>query len=451
MTNLRLNEERLRAAASLAVDQALSLGDVAVSATARIGGGMRVTVAQGTADKALRDLTQSLVVTVYNQGRMGTASTSSLDEVAIRRAATEAVATAALVSPDPDAGLADPALLAHDTPMPELASPSGLSVAELSDRAFALDAAASSTKIPPGTAIRVAETGVASSDGRVALATSAGFCRSYSFSHHALWAMVKAEQDGQSAIDGNQSMERRFQTLDSVEAVAATAVERAVSQLGSRSLPTQRASILFDARTATSLLGPLVGALNGTAQFRRTSLFQDALGTSIAPDHIDLLEDPFVPFGMASGAYDREGVAGQRRAVIEAGMVKGYLLDSRAARRLSMQSTGNADGPWNLRFSSRNSPALDRAALCARMGQGLLVTKLSGGATDPVSGNWTYAASGFWVADGALAFPVSDITVGGNLRQMIGSLDAIGSDVYRQGAFQSGSILIHDLQIGGAS
>lgn len=449
MINLRLNEERLRALASLAVDQALSLGDVAVSATARIGGGMRVTVAQGTADKALRDLTQSLVVTVYQQGRMGTASTSSLEEAAIRRAATEAVATSGRVAPDPDAGLADPATLAHDTPLPELASPSGMTVAELSEMAFAVDAAARAAAVPPGAGIRVAEAGVASSDGRVALATSAGFCRSFSFSQHGLWAMVKAEQDGQSAIDVAQSTERRFQALDSVEMVAAKAVERAVSQLGGRSLPTQRASILFDARIASALLGDLVGALGGVAQYRRTSLFQDALGSQIASDHVDLLEDPFLPYGLASGAYDREGVAGQQRAVIEAGVVRGYFLDSRAARRLAMRSTGNADGPWNLRFTSRN-PAEDRAALCARMGRGLLVTQLNGGATDPVTGNWTRAVGGFWVEDGVPSFPVSGITVGGNLRDMIGGIVTIGGDLYRQGAFQTGSILIHDLQIGGA-
>ncbi|MQP66906.1 hypothetical protein GE253_16350 [Niveispirillum sp. SYP-B3756] len=449
MINLRLNEERLRALASLAVDQALALGDVAVSATARIGGGMRFTVAQGTADKALRDLTQSVVVTVYQQGRMGTASTSSLEETAIRRAAAEAVATSGRVAVDPDAGLADPATLAHDTPLPELASPSGLSVAELSALAFEMDAAACGCAILPGIATRVAEAGVASSDGRVALATSAGFCRSFSFSNHGLWAMVKAEKDGQSAIDVAQSTERRFQSLDSVEMVAQKAVERAVAQLGARSLATQRASILFDARIASALLGDVVGALGGVAQFRRTSLFQDSLGTQIAPDHIDLLEDPFLPFGLASGAYDREGVAGQQRAVIEAGVVRGYFLDSRAARRLSMRSTGNADGPWNLRFISR-APAGDRAALCARMGRGLLVTQFNGGATDPVTGNWTRAAGGFWVEDGVPTFPVSGITVGGNLRDMIGGIVTIGSDLYRQGAFQTGSILIHDLQIGGA-
>ncbi len=449
MINLRLNEERLRAVATLAVDQALSLGDVAVSATARIGGGMRFTVAQGTADTALRDLTQSLVVTVYQRGRMGTASTSSLEEAAIRRAAAEAVATAGRVAPGPDAGLADPATLAHDTPLPELASPSGLSVAELSALAFELDAAARARALLPGIATRVAEAGVASSDGRVALATSAGFCRSFSFSNHGLWAMVKAERDGQSVIDVAQSTERRFQALDSVETVAAKAVERAVSQLGSRSLPTQRASILFDAPVASALLEDLVGALGGAAQFRRTSLFQDSLGTQIAPDHIDLLEDPFQPYGLASGAFDSEGVAGQQRAVIEAGMVRGYFLDSRAARRLAMRSTGNADGPWNLRFTSR-APAEDRAALCVRMGRGLLVTQFNGGATDPVTGNWTRAAGGFWVEDGVPTFPISGITVGGNLREMIGGIVTIGSDFYRQGAFQTGSILIHDLQIGGA-
>jgi PmbA protein len=262
--------------------------------------------------------------------------------------------------------------------------------------------------------------------------------------------MVKAERDGQSVVDSAQTIDRRINALDSIGQVAATAVQRALSQLGGRSLPTQRAAIIFDARIASALLGDLVWALGGTAQFRRTSLFQDAIGTRIAPDHIDLTEDPFQPFGLASGGYDREGVAGQRRHVIEGGVVRGYFLDSRAGRRLSMSSTGNADGPWNLRLASRATPE-DRGALCARMGRGLLVTQLNGGATDPVTGNWTRAVTGLWVEGGEPAFPVSGVTVGGNLRDMIGGIVTIGSDLYRQGAFQCGSILIHDLQIGGAA
>ncbi len=444
------DEATLRDAAALAVDHAGALGADGVSASAVAGGGIRIVVRDGVADTAVRDGYQSLGVTVFRNGRSGSASTAALDAPAIRRAADEAFAIAGHVQPDATAGLADPASLSMTGWIPDLLAPSGKDAAALLDLALESEALALARPVVPGVSLRISEAGAASDDRIMALATSAGFCRSIASSSHGRWIMALAQGADGAAQDYDETSDRRFDRLVDPGVVAARAIERTVGKLGARAIAGRRAPILFDARIASAIVSDLVTALSGGLQYRRASWLLDAMDRPIAPDHVDLQEDPFEPFGMASGAFDAEGVAGTTRRVIDGGVVRGYFLASYSARRLGLRSTGNANGPWNLQLVSRDASG-DGAAMRARLGTGLLVTELLGGATDPVTGTWTRAVGGFWVERGEIVHPVGDVTVAGTMPAMLAGLVAIGNDVHRSGAVRSGSILIDDMQIGGAA
>ncbi|MGP7797005.1 TldD/PmbA family protein [Sphingomonas sp. CLY1604] len=448
MSSLRLLESDLAAAAQSAVERALAIGADGASATARSGGGVRVTVRRGddrpAIDTAVRDLTQSLAITVLRDGRSGSASTAALDAEAIRRTVAEATTIAAAVQPDPDAGLPDPAWLAFDGPQPPLAAPANRPIDGLIDLALA------TAQAVEGPCVRLDEAGIVANESRSALVTSAGFCRTTHSSYHALWAMVLAEDDGGNVRDFSQSSERRFDALDAPSAVAGAAVALAKAQRGARSIPSHRGPVLFAARTASAIVSDLVAALSGGAQVRQASALPGAAGRMVAPTHIELTEDPFEPYGLASGGYDPEGIAGTARTVIRDGVVQGYFLGSRAARRLGLRSTGNAGGPWNLRFASREGGG-DAETMRQRLGTGLLVTRLNGGGTDPVRGTWTRSVSGLWVEGGEVVHAVTDVTVAGTLPAMLAGIVAIGDEAHRDGAIRSGSILIDEMQVGGSA
>ncbi|WP_230771867.1 TldD/PmbA family protein [Sphingomonas sp. Leaf4] len=443
-------EAAMRDAVSVAVDHAVALGADGVSAGARAGGGLRIVVRDGIADTALRDSHQTLWLTVFRGGRSGSASSSALDAGSIRRAADEAFAIAGHVGSDPMAGLADPDTLALDGLMPPMLAPSGLDAPALRDIAVEGEALARSCSAPVGVDLRVTEAGAASSDTVTALATSAGFCRSAATSIHRRWAMVLAQGPDGAVQEVGQTSDRRFDALDDAATVAAGAVARAVARLGGRRIPGRAAPVLFDARIAATLVEDIVGALSGGPQHRRASFLLDTLDRPVAPVHLDLTEDPFEPWGMASGGFDGEGVAGRARSIIAGGVVQGYLLATASARRLGMRSTGNADGPWNLRLTS-SAPGGDAAAMRGLLHTGLIVTQLLGGATDPVSGTWTRAVEGLWVENGTVIHPVADVTLGGTMRDMMAGIVAVGDDVYRNGAIRCGSILVETMHIGGSS
>lgn len=443
------DEASLRDAAAAAVEQATALGADAASATARAGGGISIKVRGDTAESAVRDAYQALSLTVYRDGRTGSASTVALDPPAIARMVAEAHAIAGLVQADADAGLASPEMLAWQVPVPAMFAPSGQSPDALLARALEMAALTADAAAQAPGIVRAGEVAVSSGDHLWALATSAGFCRSAAGSTHAQWATALAEDDsGATVRDFAQASDRRFDALGPVSRQAQQAVDRAVAQRGGRSIAGRVAPVLFDARIAPTLIHALTQALSGHPQFSRATWLPGALDTMIAADHLDLVEDPFEPFGMASGAWDHEGVAGSRRAIVEHGRCMGYFLGTRSARRLGMRSTGNADGPWNLTLAS-HAPGGDAAAMRRRLDTGLLVTQLQGGGSDPVTGNWTQAVAGFWVEKGEIVHPVIDVTLGGQLGAMWRGIVAVGDDRERQGAVRTGSILIDAMQMGG--
>lgn len=435
--------------AAQAVEIARRIGADQAVVSASASAGVRVTARAGETDTALRDAKQGLTITVYRGARGGTVSTAALDPSAITEAAQEAFAMAALVGEDADA--LPPSLrdMAVDTVLPPIDAPSGIDLASLRAMALEGDARLRATS-RPGVTVETVTSGVSSRESVRALATSAGFCRGQRYTDHRLWLVALARDADGAVNDSADSVDRRFDRLMPMQHLADRAVARATGQLGARAVPGQKAPVLFEARVATALIGSLVDALSGNPQSRRATFLPDALGRAVAAPHLDLDEDPFEPFGLASGGFDREGIAGRHRAIVRAGTVEGLFLGMRSARRMGMASTGNADGPWNLTLSSRVQRG-SFADLCGQMGRGLIVRRLTGGAADPITGNWTYAVSGDWVEGGVPVHAVTDVTVGGNLRHMLTGIVAVGDDVERHGAFSTGSILIDAMQIGGAA
>lgn len=443
MSYLTHDQATLRDAAQAAIDRLVAKG-ASGSAVADCGGGAMVSVRDGDVATARRDGHQMLRVTVYRDGRTGSASSTGFDANAIVRTVDEALTIAAAVQPDPDAGLADADGLALGGPDVMLWAPDPRGPGALIEDALAIDAAGRAALH------RVTEAGAASHDGALALATSTGFCRSSRFSHQSRWCSVLAP-DGEAAVsDLAQSEDRRVAMLEPAESIAALATRRALAARGAHAIPSRRMPVLFEPRVAAVLVSELVGALSGVPQYSGQTFLPDAVGRSVLPSHVDLVEDPFEPFGLASAAFDGDGYAGTARDVIARGVVTGLFLNSRSARRLSMRSTGNGNGPYNLSLRSDQDGG-DRVAMLARMGEGLVVAQLLGGATDPVLGTWTRAVAGFRVEGGEIVHPVRDVTLAGMLGEMLHGIVAIGADVDRMGPFRTGSILIDAMQVGGAA
>lgn len=444
------SQDALLAVAEEAVTHARRIGAGATIATANEFAGTAIKVREGTPISSIRDGGHSLSITVFENGRTGNTSTEALDSDSVRRAVEQARAIALQVEADPDAGLADPAWLAPDGEDVPLFSPSGRTAGALADSALELEQLAVDHAATRGNCTRVDEASATSADMRWACVQSNGFARAASASMQSRACITIATRDDEMVRGWWHSPDRREECLAPPSLIASEAVDRAVDRLGACALPTQSAPVLFDARIAVSLVGEIVSGLTGHAQRQKSTFLAGALGSRRLADHLDIEEDPFEPFGLASKAWDDEGVVGTRRSVVSAGIISGYFLDVRSARKLAMAPTGNADGPANLTFSSRAVAAdEDRAAMFRKMDRGFWVTEFIGGGVNPATGGYSKAAEGFWIENGEIAYPVRDVTIAGLLPDMLTGIVGVGQDRYRQGAITTGSILIDTMRIAG--
>ncbi len=442
------SEADLAKAVTYAVERSTALGAGGAIARVNEGGGISITVANGEVENAVRDGNQSLQITVFLEGRTGMASTESLSRNAIDRVVEQAISMARQLEPDEEAGLADRDTLAWESPSVPLFAPSGHNAMELTDAAMAIEAAVKATATAD--AVRVSEAGAASQDARFALATSQGFCRTGSSSMQHRWCQTIAQRGDEMKQGHWSSSVRRIEELESAEQVGHLAAKRALDMLGAEGLTTRRAPVLIDATVAASLVREMCGQLSGGAQFQRMTFLPDAMGQVLTTAHLSVTEDPFEPFGLASAAFDSEGVAGTRRDIIRDGVVKGLFLDTRMGRKLGRASTGNAGGMRNLALiSSLTAPTDDLTAMLRKMGTGLWLTRFMGGGSNPATGVYSRAAAGFWVENGQVTQAVQGFTVAGNLQEMFKAIVAVGADTYRDGAIRVGSILLPDMQIAG--
>ncbi len=422
--------------------EARSRGATAAEAGAAHDLGLTVRVRLGEVETVEYQRDRSIGVTVYFGQRKGSASTADFSPAALRDTVDAACRIARFTSEDPYIGLADPALLANEFPDLDLDHPWALSP----EGAIAL---ATEAEI----AARNADIRIINSEGAECsthrslrcYGNSHGFLGSSASTSHSISCVVIAGADGEMQRDWWYTTGRAGSDLGAPEEVGRIAAQRALRRLGSRKLTTRKAPVLFAPEVSRSLFSHLLGAATGSSQYRRSSFLLDAKGSRVLPSHITVTEDPHLLRGPASSAYDNEGVTTRRSDLVRDGILQDYLLDSYSARRLGLVSNGHAGGWTNILVSGQGS----QGDLLARMGTGLLVTELMGQGVNMVTGDYSRGAAGFWIENGEIAYPVEEITVAGNLRDMLGTLVQVGDDRDPRHALQVGSVLMDDMAIAG--
>lgn len=441
---LPLSSEAMAEVARRALAVATSRGasDAEVEVSAAIG--QAVTVRRGEVETVEYNRDKGMGITVYFGQRRGNASTSDLSPEAVERTVEAACAIARHTAEDEAAGLPQERRLYRGTP-PDLAlfHPWSLTVEESIEIARRTEAAA----LAVDKRITNSEGATVSAyDSDFILANTRGFLGGFPGSKASVQCGVVAEEGGGMQRDYWYTTHRDPSRLEDAERVGRTAGERAVRRLGGRRLPTTEAPVLFDANIAGSLLGHFVAAASGSSLYRQSSFLLGKLGEPIFAPLVDIVEDPHLPGEMASSYFDAEGVATARRNLVEGGVLRGWFLSSYSARKLGLETTGNAGGNHNLLVKPGE---LGFDALVKRMGRGLLVTELMGQGVNPVTGDYSRGAAGFWVEGGEIRFPVEEVTIAGNLLDMFRGIVAIGNDVLVRGSKQTGSILVDRLTIAG--
>jgi PmbA protein len=442
--SLPLSRDTMGAIAARSLELAKARGASAAEAEISAAVGQSVTVRHGEVETVEYNRDKGLGITVYFGNRRGNASTSDLSDEAVARTVEAACAIARHTASDEAAGLPDAArLLRGSAPDLSLDHPWRLTVEAAIEIAQRTEAAA----LAVDERITNSEGAtVASNEADFIFANSLGFSGGFPASRASIGCGVVAEDEGGMQRDYWYTAHRDPARLDRAEDVGRRAGERSVRRLGARKLSTLEAPVLFEANIAGSLVGHFVSAASGSALYRRSSFLLDHLGQAVFSPQVTLLEEPHIPGEMASAYFDAEGVATAPRRVVEAGVLNGWFLSSYSARKLGLETTGNAGGNHNLILQSG---ADDFEALLKRMGRGLLVTELLGQGVNPVTGDYSRGAAGFWVEDGAIQYPVEEITIAGNLLAMFRGISAVGRDVLVRGSRQSGSILVDRMTIAG--
>jgi PmbA protein len=409
--------------------------------------GLTVTVRMGKPDTIEHNRDRSIGVAVYfgerPHVRRGHASSSDLSRAALEQTVDAAVAIARHTAEDDCAGLPEPELLARDAPALDLFHPWSLSAEDAVAIARRCEAAA----FAASKKIRNSEGAtLALQHSQFVLANSLGFMGGFPGTRHWLSCAVIAQDKGLMQRDDWYSASRVPSQLADPERLGRYAGERAAARLGARKIATRQAPVLFEAPAAAQLIGHLAAAINGGNLYRKTSFLVDSLGKQVASPVVRIDERPREPQGLASTPFDDEGVATRARVVVRDGVVEGYFLGSYAARKLGMRSTGSAGGHQNLVVRSGK---LDFRGMLREMGTGLLVTELLGHGVNLVTGDYSRGAAGYWVEGGEIRYPVEEITIAGNLRDMLRGIVAIGNDVVVRGGWTCGSILVENMTIAG--
>ena len=429
-----------------AVAQALELAkvgadaaEVAVTKTT----GISISTRFGEVENVEFNSDGALGITVYHQQRKGSASSTDLSPDAIARTVQAALDIARYTSPDPFAGPADKELLAFDAPDLDLFHPAELDA----ERGIELAARAEQASLQFDPRITNTEGGSFNSHyGIKVFGNSHGMLQSYSSSRHSLSSCVIAEHEGDMERDYAYTIARDINELKTPEWVGEECARRTLSRLAPRRLPTMEAPIMFAAEVATGLFGHLVGAISGSSVYRKSTFLLDSLGKQILPEWLTINEQPHLLKGMASTPFDSEGVRTVERNIVENGVLQTWLMTSYSARKLGMQSTGHAGGIHNWRIAGQDLGFED---MLKKMGTGFLVTELMGQGVSGVTGDYSRGAAGFWVENGEIQYPVSEVTIAGNLKDMWSNLVTMGDDIELRSNIQCGSALLEAMKIAG--
>ncbi len=427
------------------LEEAARKGATQAAADASINQGLGVTARLGEVETVEYQRDRGLGVTVYFGQRKGSASTADLGMGAVRDTVEKACTIARYTAEDPYSGLVDPEALAREIPDLDLDHPWALSPEEAIELARRCEAAG----LAVDTRITNSEGASVNSHRHLGVfGNSLGFLAASAGTSHSISCSLIANQADEMQRDYWYSSVRDATELDSPEAIGRRAGERAVARLGSRKLTTRRCAVAYSPDMARGLIRHFVGAIRGSSQYRKASFLLNAAGQEVFPSFLQMHERPHIPKGLASAPFDGEGAATHDRDLIRDGVLQGYVLGSYSARKLGLKTTGNAGGIHNLIVAAPGK-ALDTESFLARMNTGLLVMEMMGQGVNGVTGDYSRGASGFWVENGKIAFPVHEVTIAGNLKQMYRDIVAVGSDVDVRGGIRTGSVLIGEMTIAG--
>ena len=405
--------------------------------------GLAVTVRMGELESVERQRDRGLAVTVYKDGRKGSASTTDFSAASIEETVKKAISIGSFTAADPYAGLADASAMAVDPPDLELYFPWDVDVDAAA--AIALRAENAARAVDPRIENSEGAT-VSTNAGHRVYANTHGFLGGYSTSTYSTSCSVVAKENGALERDYWYTVDRVPERLASPESVGEEAARRTLKRLGARQIATRVVPVVFPPELGKSLFGHMVAAIRGTAQYRRASFLLDAVGRKIFPDFVEIDEEPHLRRAMGSAPFDAEGVATRPRSLVAQGVLQGLVLSSYSARRLGLPTTGNAGGVHNLIVKPTAGPL---AELIAGLDQGFVVAELLGQGVNIVTGDYSRGAAGFWVENGAIVYPVNEVTIAGNLTEMFTRIAAIGSDVDVRGTIRSGSVVVDGLTVAG--
>ena len=406
--------------------------------------GLSVATRMGSVETIEHQQDNGLGISVYIGGHKGSASTSNLDPEAIRKTVEAACNIARYTSEDPCTGLADAELMATEFHALDLYHPWDIQPQEVIDLALECENAALDFDA------RIVNSEGASVDLNAGLSVygnSHGFLQAEHKTRHGISCAVVAESNGNMQRDYWYDVSRHPDRLASARSIGERAAERTLRRLDAKKPGTQQAAVLFAPELARGLIGSFTSAIGGAAQYRKASFLLDSVGEQVFPDFVQLREQPFLPQAMGSANFDAEGVATRAANLVCDGVVQNYLLDSYAARKLGLQSTGHASGVHNLSLDSTGKSFEECLAV---MHRGLFVTELMGHGVNTVTGDYSRGAAGFWVENGKLDHAVEEITIASNLREMFKGIVDIGTDIDYRGGIRCGSILIDRMTIAGS-
>ncbi|WP_339532206.1 TldD/PmbA family protein [Pseudomonas mucidolens] len=408
--------------------------------------GLSLSMRQSRVQSRVRETHSGYSLTVFMGKHQGSVNSTDLNPNALSQSVKAACAIARYTGEDAAAGPASSDQLCSPDSDLNLFHPWDID----EDQAVGLAQRLESGLESAGGSVQSEGVWVNSHQSYFLLATSEGFNQGVAKSSHSLGASALARNDQYSERDHWSESSTDARNLSSVEQIGRNAGLGAAAYLNKGALSSRRCAVLFDPRTATSLIGHFIQAISGQALYTNATFLKDQIGQPVMSDHLRLYEDPYLAGGNASKNFDSDGIAPQQRYLVEDGVLKGYLLSLYGARRLGMEPTGNGFGPGNLLLSSKSTGADDDLpAMLRTMGTGLLVTSLAGNGVRLISGDYSRGARGYWVENGEIQHAVTGITIAANLKEMLKGIVAVGSDVICQGPFSTGSILIEQMQISG--
>lgn len=433
----------VKQAVSQVLAHAKQLGASSAEASMSRTRGLSVETRHGEVETVEFNQDGGLGISLYFGQRKGSASTADLSPQALKRTVEAAADIARYTSEDPHAGVAEASWLEFNPPQLDLYYPDSIGTEE----AIALCAAAEEAAFAEDSRITNSEgASFSTHQGLKVYGNSHGQLVGYPSSRHSFSCVVIGEAGDDMQRDYSYTVARRYADLLDPRQIGREAARETVSRLQPRKIPTQKVPVLFRADIASSLFGHLVSAISGGSIYRKSSFLLDKVGQQIMAPGLTILEKPHLDLALASSPFDSEGVKTRDLTVIEQGVLTTYLTTSYSARKLGMASTGHSGGIHNWLVQHGND---DLAALCRQMGKGLLVTELMGQGVNTVTGDYSRGASGFWVEHGEIQFPVAEVTIAGNLKDIFMNIVAIGNDVDRRGGVQTGSVLVSQMQVAG--